>query len=435
MRETAGTQARAEDALLDLAVEAYVYGYASVEMFRTLHQVAGTRGGCALGTFFHERRRATAADTWLSAPNSEILYSNAWLDLSAGPVLLRVPDMGGRFYVLQLLDFFGNAFAYVGTRTTGNRAQSVAVSGPGRTGPLPDGVPVVRCATDFAWLFGRIGIAGDHELAAVHALQDALALTPLSAPPQFAPAWPGFRAGGGALDFFANLDAVLRRNPPPDADAELSARLPELGLLAAEPFEPAALGAPLRATLERAAALGERLIRERESRFEPFCPGWIWEGPAAGRPGRDHLSRAASAKAGLGILAPEEAIYPFAYTDDAGAALDGGNRYRLAFAPHELPRAAYSWSLTVYRLPEYHLVPNPLGRYSLGSTSAGPTSAPDGSLEVVLQPDPPADPARNWLPTPRSGGFVVALRVFGPDESLLRGAHRLPPVTRVPDPA
>ncbi len=433
---TATVAARDGDSLLGLAIEAYLFGYPSVEMFRTMHQLAASRAagadGYAFNAFVHERRRATAADEWLSAPNSEMLYSNAWLDLSSGPVLLHVPDMGERFYVLQLLDFFATAFAHVGTRTSGNRAKTVAVVGPGWSGRLPDDVAVVRSPTDFGWIFGRISIAGDHELATVNGLQDRLALTPAAARGEALrgeTGWPRYRSGG-KLDFFANLDRVLRRNPPQPEEAELIARLPRLGILADEPFEPAALDVELSTTLERAIERADALIAERESKFEQFCPGWIWEGPSAGRFGRDHLSRAASAKAGLGILAPEEAIYPFAYVDDAGEALAGSRRYRLAFAPHQLPQGAYSWSVTVYSLPDYHLVGNPIDRYSLGS-AAELTTGPDGVVQLALQADRPADAALNWLPTPGGGNFVVALRVFGPGESLLRGEHQLPPVTRV----
>jgi hypothetical protein len=39
-----------------------------------------------------------------------MLYSNAWLDVSTGPLLLNVPDMGNRYYVLQFLDYFTLTF-------------------------------------------------------------------------------------------------------------------------------------------------------------------------------------------------------------------------------------------------------------------------------------------------------------------------------------
>ena len=56
---------------------------------------------------------------WL--PNDTI-YSIAQIDVSGGPVLLRVPDTAGRYYVLQFVDAWTNNFAYVGRRATGTAA-------------------------------------------------------------------------------------------------------------------------------------------------------------------------------------------------------------------------------------------------------------------------------------------------------------------------
>jgi hypothetical protein len=42
----------------------------------------------------------------LRAANADTLYLNAWLDLSRGPVLLDVPDMGRRYYTLAFMDLY-----------------------------------------------------------------------------------------------------------------------------------------------------------------------------------------------------------------------------------------------------------------------------------------------------------------------------------------
>ena len=51
--------------------------------------------------------------------NNDTIYSIAQVDVSGGPVLLRVPDTAGRYYVLQFVDAWTNNFAYVGRRATG----------------------------------------------------------------------------------------------------------------------------------------------------------------------------------------------------------------------------------------------------------------------------------------------------------------------------
>jgi hypothetical protein len=434
--ETRQVEALDRDQLLELAVEAYIFGFASVEMFRTMYQLIGDpradKNHYNFNKFFHSRRLAEGSDEWLAAPNSEILYSNAWLDLSSQPVVLQVPDMKTRYFVLQFVDFFANSFTHVGTHTQGNGARSLAITGPNWNGSLPGGMAAIKSPTSYAWIFGRIRIEGAHELDLVHSLQDQLALEQLAVAGQNAlpdRAWPLFRTTD-TLDFFANLDQVLRRNSWPEHDEHLIAQLPQLGMACDQAFEPGAIDGPLRSILEQAITLGHDRIAERESQFEQFCPGWIWEGLSAGSYGRDHLTRAASAKAGLGILNPGEAIYPFAYVDVQEAPLEGGHSYRLAFAPGALPQAKYFWSITIYELPHYRLVKNPLNRYTLGSASRLQTD-PDGTVELSLQADPPADQPLNWLPTPRTGRFVVALRVFGPSEEFLQRKYRLPLVTRL----
>ena len=52
-------------------------------------------------------------------PNADTLYSTAWLELSKEPILLKVPDTHGRYYVMQLLDAWTETFGMSGKRTDG----------------------------------------------------------------------------------------------------------------------------------------------------------------------------------------------------------------------------------------------------------------------------------------------------------------------------
>jgi hypothetical protein len=53
----------------------------------------------------------------------------------------------------------------------------------------------------------------------------------------------------------------------------------------------------------------------------------------------------------------------------------------------------------MYDLPEFYLVANPIGRYSIGDRIPGLRRDSDGSLTIVIQHEPPADTS-NWLPAP-----------------------------------
>ena len=64
-------------------------------------------------------RLAGPHSTSVADPNDDTLYSTAFLDLRAGPQLLSVPSMSGRYVDFQLLDMYTNTIADVGVLTDG----------------------------------------------------------------------------------------------------------------------------------------------------------------------------------------------------------------------------------------------------------------------------------------------------------------------------
>ncbi|MBT2485916.1 MULTISPECIES: DUF1214 domain-containing protein [unclassified Microbacterium] len=106
------------------------------------------------------------------------------------------------------------------------------------------------------------------------------------------------------------------------------------------------------------------------------------------------------------------------------------NRYEITFT--ELPPVDAVWSMTMYSMPEYYLVENPIERYSIGDRTAGTRYAHDGSLTIYLQHDEPSEPERkaNWLPTP-AGDFRPMIRIYQPREAVLDGTYTLSPVRRI----
>lgn len=112
--------------------------------------------------------------------NHDTLATAGWLDLSAGPRVLHVPDMGDRYYSVQLTDpSFNSVFAYVGTRTTGTRAGDFLITPPGWSGQVPSGMTRISSPNRSVLLLGRVLVTSDADLPAVYALSTQIRLTAL----------------------------------------------------------------------------------------------------------------------------------------------------------------------------------------------------------------------------------------------------------------
>jgi len=157
--------------------------------------------------------------------------------------------------------------------------------------------------------------------------------------------------------------------------------------------------------------------------------GWI-NMTNLGRYGTDYETRAFIAYAGLGALTSDDAVYPSAFVDGNGQALDAAYKYVIHFPKGQLPPLAVNvWSVSPYRDNFY--VRNALNRYGILSSMPLKFSA-DGSLDIYVQATSPA-PEResNWLPTPPTGRFNLSTRIYQPTKAVLDGTYKLPPVTRV----
>ena len=156
-------------------------------------------------------------------------------------------------------------------------------------------------------------------------------------------------------------------------------------------------------------------------------PGTI-DDPAWKITNRDtsYLARALAARAGLWGNHGYEAAYPMTYTDADGDQLDGRNRYTLTF-DQDPPVDAF-WSITMYDLPDFYLVPNAIGRYSIGDRTPGLRRDADGPLTIVIQHDHPAGTG-NWLPAP-AAPFRPLMRLYQPQAAVLDGTCTIPPITK-----
>jgi hypothetical protein len=121
-----------------ISENAYIYGYPLVLMDMTKQvgtaAVSPTGDRAPVNQFAHFREFPTASFKTVVNPNVDTLYSSAWLDLTAGPIILSVPEMGDRFYVVSIMDAYTNVFADPGTRTDGNTAGNYGLERPAPAG-------------------------------------------------------------------------------------------------------------------------------------------------------------------------------------------------------------------------------------------------------------------------------------------------------------
>jgi hypothetical protein len=410
------------------AVAAYVYGLAPVSVNLTTQRFPENQL-VSIAALTNPTVRTVVL------PNVDTTYTVGRLQLSSGPRVLDVPDTAGRYYVIQLLDAYSNTFAYVGRRTTGTKPGSYAVVPPGWKGSLPAGVKRIQSPSNLVWVLGRTLVQDAADMPDVQALMSGYRFTALEAWTQgqrqnplvlgaFPTLPPPELPTGNA--FFAKLGEVLASDPAPKRDRCALKAFARAGI--------APGSAPASADLTAAVSAGKRIIAKAEQRANRYGAaknnGWLLPGPYIGAYGRNYLGRAVIATAALGANTRPETVYPLAVDDVNGRKLSGSQRYRIRFKRGQLPPANAFWSLTLYGKDRY-LVDNPIDRYAIGDRTRGLKRGKDGSLTIYVQHNRPRGAAAaNWLPAP-AGAFRLALRIYEPRRTVLRGSWKPPPVRRL----
>ena len=424
-----------------IATEAYVFGYPLVTVHMT--EAVSTNVARPVGTkapvnqIANMKQYPTASFRDITAPNADTLYSSAFLDVSREPMVFSHPDMGDRYFLFPFLDAYTNVVEVPGKRTTGGKAATYLLTGPGWGGEIPAHMKQIKVPTNTVWLLGRTYCTGTPaDYKAVHELQAQYQLHPLSAHGKEHKPQPGkvdpsvdmttaVRNQVNALsgkDYFTLLAKLMKENPPSAADAPLVAKMAEIGIVAGHPLDPTKAAAAVEAAPNAGQdAIKAKLVAEEKK----MVNGWMVI-TDTGSYGTNYLMRALVTVVGLGANLPEDAVYPFSETDKTGKSYSGKNRYVVHFAKGELPPVNGFWSLTMYD-KEFFFVKNPINRFTVSPRDHLATNH-DGSTDLYIQNDKPKGHESNWLPAPE-GEFTLMFRLYWPKKdqpSILDGSWKPP---------
>ncbi|QDX80651.1 hypothetical protein B9N43_04965 [Denitratisoma sp. DHT3] len=459
------------EAIKQRSKEAFFWGMQQVgfyelrHVFTMMEQAPAYRGINRVLTSPH---LLTARDRYATTPNASTIYAGGFFDLRQESIVITTPQMPeGRYWSIQSADQYAHWYFFIGSPFTGNQPQQYLIVGPDWKGRFPPGFKgpqIIRAPSNMVNMVSRLGLLDardDKEVARAVALVKGLSIMPLSlwekngrqplaeeSQPMVRGDYPSFPRMDRISDLTKNMTPLdylqlvsLVINDPSmtkrkDSAKELATlqRLSGIGLREGHRFDPAGL------TKEQIRAVEEGFFEARREALKAFetslleMNGWKLQ-TSLFYDENDYVLRSGAAEIAWGSPVPFEShTIGFGLTDAKGRKLDGAHRYTLTLDLKDLPPVTEFWELPVY--DDYgYFVDNPIDRYSVTSylLQAGAFHVEDGKVTFYLQSERPTQPdqAKNWLPIPKSGGFRLAPRFYGPTSPLIDGSYAMPRLVRV----
>jgi hypothetical protein len=433
----------------DIAEEAYIFAYPMLVSYRAVHAIAldpsspSFRAPC--NAMASEAK--TLGPSWRQAPspNADTLLSLAGIDLSVEPVVVSVPAIHDRYYVVQMIDLFGMNAHFIGTRTTGCEAGHYLLVGPET--PMrtpPEGIKaVLPFDTSLGVLVTRTEMKSEADIVNARAIQQQFDLKPLSAFTNRRPPAPPAEHGWMSWDesamrderFIGLFNHVLSYCRMTDRrEQDLVQRCAAIGISPGAPFDAERIEPHRRAAILEGVTAARTRIATRVEHLADSVRGWQRTDAYGDREffAGDDLLRAAGAANGFSGADRAESYYIFGRTDGDGEPLDGKlHDYTMRFETP--PPARAFWSITMYDTSQDgsvgYLVENPLNRYRVGSMSDH-LMIEGKALTITMSHEEPERGPSNWLPAPL-GSFYIVLRLYIPDTAALDDSWLPPPIGKI----
>ncbi len=406
----------------EIAGELVVLGFPLLLMdaVRRAHPIASSR---FLGLPPEAPGRSFAFEDPLTVTSSLIV------DLTRGPVIMHMPDTGGRHLSVTLIDAVGEAFASIGSRALQAGSCEITLVGPDFNGEVASGLRAFRAPSDLVWLVSRIQSSGPADMAAVRDLagRQALVHDGVQGHPRGETALGCLEAPDLLLEkrlAATRPQALLHRLPPllaqapraqrPWMQAEITPRLARLG--PSEGWSRHTLEAIAQGV--RAAFAGIASVLEGQA----AGPGWR-RLTALDHAATQSLSAAAELVARIAAPRESDTLTLVCTTDESGRPLRGDELYRLGFETVGQPPTLFGWRLSAH--PSDGLADD-----EMRVVGDNGTRRASGATEIVVGAAAEPSIAAGALPSP-PGAFALAMRLYGPHSAALRGDWRMPSVERL----
>lgn len=377
---------------------------------------------------------------WVACPNQDVAYGAAIAGLDQTPVVVQVPEFGGRFWVYQIVDLRTDSFAQIGAMY-GTQPGFYLLVGPHWNEETPKGITkVFRAKTHTAFVVPRVFMDDTSEdRDAIQKAISGIDVYPLadfdgkikkhdwrSLPTLGSPTAEGDAAETKWVfpeTFFEQLPQVMKDAPPLPGEEARYAQL--TAVLAAGEQDATITTAMVEEAKKAEIELVEPLLQFRNWGVQ-LDNHWSTTNNNAAF-GTDYFTRTAVAKSNILVNAPTETKYFYQDLDQDEQRLNGANSYTVTFPKDATPPVHGFWSLTLYDA-QHFFVPNGLSRYSLGTKNKTLSPNDDGSLTIYVQEKSPGNgKEQNWLPAP-VGNFSLYLRAYWPKTEIVDGTWSPPPV-------
>lgn len=444
---TSNTQTK-EQSQWETLYDAYVYTFPLVLVNATMgkmtNTVEPTTTQAPVNQLFHSHNLANASAKDVVTINTDTLYSQAFLDLSATPMVFVMPKTD-RFCSGEMMDAYTNAVKITGSGSDNPDQTAFLITGPDYSGEIPVNLTQVAMPTNMAWILCRVLSYGEEDLANVYAIQNKMQLLPLANYLSGEADIPGkgtFNESNNFIpiehvlqmtpgEFFDTANQLMVANPPASEDQAMIEKISAVGVGPGLQFDEAILGdSGQEKWSEMIKGLSTTLFNDSQD-FLVQMNNWRFFGEPVAEFGTEYDYRALIALNGLAANPVSVAIYPNASTDSDGETFDGTNDYVIHFDKDQLPPTNEKgfWSITAYDSDNF-LIDNPINRYSINDRSAVVYNQ-DGSLDLLLQTAAPADTtlANNWLPI-SADNFHLYLRIYLPQKTVLDGTWQPPTIKK-----